>query len=314
MKHFVFKIIILIAPVAIVLVILNHLYVNTNFWKGENYMNKFNDVPYKIELANFGSSHGVFDFKYDCFPEINSYNFGLLEQTYYYDYQLCKKYIDHFEKNAVIIILISYFDITRRPDFSKYRYRYYRVLPKCDLDYWSLKEEICYKRFPLLSAKNNFLKIFHDIPEGVMYPYYNRDNYMDEEKLYQFCIEEHERWTSPEVEKGKEGYELNIFEVFSIIDLCLNHDLVPVLLTTPVTDVFNNIYEKDTSFFQTFERFTKDLVIKYPGLVYLDYSRDEYFSTNHKLFADGDHLNNMGAEEFTKTVISDLREKGLLQK
>lgn len=314
MKRFVCKIIFLFIFVSCILIVLNHLYINTNFWKGENYMNKFNDVPYKIELANFGSSHGVFNFKYDCVPEINTYNFGLLEQTYYYDYQLCKKYIDHFKKNAVVIILISYFGITQRPDYSKYRYRYYRVLPKSAMDYWSLNEEICYKHFPLFSAQNNILKIIHDIPEESMYPFYNRETYLDEEALCKFCIEEHKKWTAQEREMGQVGYEMNFSEVSSIIDLCLSHDLIPVLITTPVTDVLNEIYEKDIDFFPTFEQFTDDLCTKYPGIINLDYSRNEYFSKNHKLFIDGDHLNNLGAEEFTKTVISNLREKGLLHK
>ena len=137
---------------------------------------------------------------------------------------------------------------------------------------------------------------------------------MDEDNLYKFCIDEHNRWTTPEKEKGKIGYEMNISEVSSIIDLCLGHELIPVLLTTPVTDVLNDIYEKDRDFFPVFEQFSKDLLNKYPDLIYLDYSRDDSFSMNHKLFTDGDHLNNTGAEEFTKTVIQDLKERGVIKK
>ena len=314
MKRFICKSILMLILLACSLFIINYLYVNTNFWKGENYINKFSEIPYDIEFSNLGSSHGIYSFKYDNIQELQTYNFALLQQTYYYDLKILEQYIDHLKKDGVVIILISYFGITRQPDYSKYRYRYYRILPKSALDSWSWKEELCAHKIPLLSAKNNILKIFHDIPVESMNPYYNRTTYMDEKSLYEFCVKEHQRWTTPEAERGKAGYDMNIDEVSKIIDFCYSHKLKPVLLTTPVTDVFNEIYEKDSDFFSTFEQFSKDLVNKYPGLIYLDYSRDEYFSKNHKLFTDSDHLNNMGADEFTRTVIQDLQEKGVILK
>ena len=314
MKRFILKVILLTVLVLCPLVIVNQLYIHTNYWKGENNVNKFSDIPYNIELGNLGSSHGLFGFKYDKIQDIRTYNFALSSQPYYYDLQVLEKYIDHFEKNGVVIILISYFDITRRPDYSAYRSRYYRILPKSSLDSWSLWEDICFNKFPLLSAKMNILKIIHDVPVETMSPYYNRTTFMDEDKLHDYCIDKHKSWTTPEGEKGKIGYDMNISEVSEIIDLCLSHELIPVLVTTPVTDVLNEIYENDIYFFPTFEKFSRDLLEKYPELVYLDYSRDEYFSKNHEFFVDGDHLNNKGAEEFTKTVIQNLQEKELLKK
>lgn len=310
MKRFISKLIIIF----LLLVIINLLYIRTNYWKSENNVNKFDDVPYNLELGNVGSSHGLWDFKYDSVPQIKAFNFALSSQAYYYDLQLLKKYFDHFEKNGVVLILISYFDITRFPDYSMHRSRYYRILPKSSLDSWSLYEYICFKVFPIFSAKQKLLKIFHDIPVEVMSPYYNRTTYMDEKSLYKFCVKEHQRWTTPEAEGGRESYEMNLSEVSKMIDFCYAHELTPVLVTTPVTDVLNEIYEKDIDFFPTFEQFSKDLLNKYPGLIYLDYSRDEYFSKKHELFFDSDHLNNMGADEFTRTVIQDLQEKGVILK
>ena len=313
MKRFILKLILLLVLVISPLAIVNQLYIRTNYWKGENNVDKFTDIPYNIKLGNLGSSHGLFGFKYDNIHDIKCYNFALSSQPYYYDLQILRKYIDHFEKKGVVIILISYFDITRRPDYSKYRSRYYRILPKSSLDSWSLWEDVCYNKFPLLSAKMNILKIIRDVPVETMSPYYNRTTFMDEKKLHDYCIEKHKGWTSPEGEKGKIGYDMNISEISSMIDLCLTYELIPVLVTTPVTDVLNQIYENDIDFFPTFEQFSIDLTSKYEGLIYLDYSRDEYFSNNHEFFSDGDHLNNIGAEEFTKTVIMDLRKKDLLK-
>lgn len=311
MKRF-FEFIIKVGLILIPVFVINILYINTNYWKNENLFNKFYDVPYNIQLGNLGSSHGLYGFKYDVVPEITTYNFALSSQPYFYDLALLEKYIDHFEKDAVVIILISYFEITRRPDYS-YRKRYYRILPKSKMDYWSFKENLVYHLFPFVSSDSLIPHIMKDIPKEQMGPFYDRNTYLDDEKLYEYCVEKHLSWTSPELEKGEEGFEQNIKEVSEIIELCYDHNLRPVLITSPVTDVLNDFFEKDKTFFQSFERFSKVLVEKYPDIVYLDYSRNERFSKNHELFSDGDHLNNMGAEEFTKTVISELRERKFLE-
>ncbi|MBP3771216.1 MAG: hypothetical protein J6I53_00825 [Treponema sp.] len=315
MKHFIFKIFLLSTFIITFIFTINTLYVRTNYWKSENDVNKFDSVPYNIELGNVGSSHGHYGLKYDAVPEIQAFNFAMESQPYFYDYAMLNKYIDHFKENAVVLILVSYFEITRRPDldYQRYRARYYRLLPKDALDAWTLKEYICCKMIPVFSAKKNIKKIFHDIPKDQMSPYYNRVTSLDEEKLYAYCVNKHKRWTSPEREKGQEGYRQNINEVSNIIELCLKHKIRPVLITTPISDVLNEIYKKrDYGFFSNFEQFTADLQKKYPGLQYFDYSRDKRFSTHHEYFGDGDHLNNIGAEVFTKTLVSELQSTGLL--
>ena len=52
-----------------------------------------------------------------------------------------------------------------------------------------------------------------DIPKEQMGPFYDRNTYLDDEKLYEYCVEKHLSWTSPELEKGEEGFEQNIKEL-----------------------------------------------------------------------------------------------------
>ena len=312
MKRFIIKLSVLVFFVCLLVALINLLYMQTNYWKSENYVNQFDDVPYNLELGNVGNSHGLYSFMWDAVPEIKSANLALSSQPYFYDLKMLEKYIEHFEKNAVVIILISYFEITRRPDYSPYRCRYYRLLEKEDLDSWSLKDYICLKKIPLFSANQNILKIIHDIPVEQMSPYYNRTSFLEGDELKEYCIKKHKDWTSADREKGQEGYNQNLNEVSAMIQLCRSHNLKPVLMTTPVTDVLNEIYENDGNFFPVFKQFTDELLKKYDGLEYFDYSKDEYFSKNHKLFMDGDHLNNFGAEEFTKKVVFDLQSADYL--
>ena len=303
MKRFIFKSLLFIVPVVALFFALNALYVNTNYWKGENRINKFDDIPYNLELGNLGSSHTCYGIKYDVEPKINAWNFALDSQRYFWDYGVLKEYIDHFAENAIVLIPISYFGVTGRGDYSEFRKRYYRILPKESMDYWTLKEYILFCKLPFLSAGANRIHIFRDIPKEQMSPYFNRTAFLEGERLLAYCIKKHEGWT--EMDKAG-GYEENIKEISAVIDLCYSHKLRPVLITMPVTDVLNEIYANDIDFFFTFEKFSKELCEKYSDLPYLDYSRDERFSANHSLFADGDHLNTIGAEMFTHILLSDL--------
>ena len=312
MKRFCLKVLLLIIISGALLCLMNALYIRTNYWKSENHMNKFENISYDLSLGNVGSSHTCYGIKYNAVPEMSAWNLALSNQPYFYDYAVLKQYIDHFKENAVIVICISYFEITRRPDYSVYRSRYYRILPRESMDFWSLKEYIVFKLLPILSAGICKIYILHDIPQEAVSPYYNRNIFLEGKKLEEYCIVKHKSWTSPELEKGEEGYRQNSAEVAAMIDLCYEHKLCPVLITTPITDILNNIYAQDEGFFTTFERFTTGLCTKYPGLLYLDYSRDEEFSVHHEYFADGDHLNNIGAEKFTKRLVADLKKLDLL--
>ncbi|MBQ7753432.1 MAG: hypothetical protein IJR80_07230 [Treponema sp.] len=283
----------------------------TNYWKSENNLYKFNNIPNDIELSNIGSSHTVYAMKYDFVPEIKTFNFGLAAQPYFYDYQLLNKFKNHLIKQAVILIPISYFGITQEEQYSLFRKRYYRILTRSEMDYYSFKEYLLYSKYPILSAGMNKTRLFRDIKQEQMSPFYNRTTSLNGHELYDYCLQKHNDWTTKD--NGKTGYEHNILAVSKIIDLCYSNSFIPVLITTPITDVLNDIYEEDGDFFPTFEQFTTDLCNKYPDLLYLDYSRSEEFSHNHELFADGDHLNNFGAEKFTQTVVNELRSRGLLK-
>ena len=307
MKRFICKLILFVFPVAVIFLLLNALYVRTNYWKHENNTDKFVNIPYDLELVNLGSSHTCYGLNYDVVPELKAWNLANDSQRYFWDYGVLKNYADHLAENAIVIIPISYFGVIARGDYSEYRKRYYRILPKEDMDYWLLKEYIAYCKLPLLSAGVNRIHIFRDIPKERMTPFYGREKHLDGEDLYTYCVNKHKSWTANN--KGEEGYKENREEISRIIDFCYAHHLRPVLITAPITDVLNEIYEADNDFFSTFEQFSNDLCQKYAGLIYLDYSRSEDFSPYHELFADGDHLNNFGAEKFTRTLIKDLQER-----
>lgn len=311
MRRFIFKCALLLVLVTGLVLLVNALYVRTNYWKSDSDMNKFSDIPYNLELGNIGSSHALYGIDWRVVPDLSAWNLALSGQQYFYDHAVLKQYIDHFAENAVMLICLSYFEIDNILASQGSLARYYRILPRKDMDSWSLKEYVFYKLVPVLSANDvELLGIVFDKPVSRMNPYYNRNSYMEGDMLYDFCIKRHKEWTTGQ---SSEYYEQNLAKVSEMIELCESHHLRPVLITTPITDVLNRIYdEKTPDFFATFHQFSADLRERYPDVPYFDYSHDEAFSGRHELFADGDHLNNAGAELFTKTLVADLQKEGLL--
>ncbi|HCC37130.1 MAG TPA: hypothetical protein DEQ14_05695 [Treponema sp.] len=312
MKKFFLKFLLLFALISVSVGIPNFLYINTNYWK-DNTVNdtlKFKNVPLHIQLANVGSSHGVRSFDYSR-TAYQCFNFGISGQLFLYDYAVLKQYINHFDKNAVLLIPISYFQITRmRQDFKEIKARYYRFLANELIDNYSIFEKILFNNIPVLTAGSTLRFIIKDtspIPEFQV---------MTETELIEYSVKKYEAWTTNnqhEYEAGEEGFLYNKRMASLLIDFCYANNIQPVLVTTPVTSVLNSIYtEKHPSFFDTFYRFTRELREAYPALLYLDYSHNPCFENDFSLFRDGDHLNTVGAEKFTALVIDDLRANGII--
>ena len=312
MKKLALKLLLLILPVVVFMFMINARYISTNHWKAENNVWKFNFVPDDIQLANLGSSHGEYGFFYDDFSQYRTFNFAVNSQRYFWDYALLQQYIDSFAPNAVVLLLISYFAITGRAEnYDELRPRYYRFLKKKYFDTWDLLDSIRYASIPFLSAGKNIKKCFDDIPPEDIDVFNSRTTYMTEAELQEYCQKKHDSWRKGE--KGDEGYQLNLAEVCQLIKFCLDNGLQPVLVTTPITTVLNDIYAEDEDFFTTFYNFIAEMQAQFPGVPYFDYSHDTDFSPKFELFTDGDHLNVYGARAFTARVVADLQNAGLLQ-
>lgn len=310
MKIFVIKVLIIIVPIFCSVGILNFLYVNTNYWKNETDATlKFKNVPQHIQIANIGSSHGLNSFDYDDISN-QSFNFSLSSQRFIYDFAILKQYKNSFDKNAVLLIPISYFQITQRKiDFKDSRARYYRFLANELIDQYSLYEKMLFKYVPVLTAGNTLQFIIKDIS-------LLSNSFMTEQELLEYCEKKYIAWTTDseyEYEAGEDGFVYNKNMAKQIIDFCYANDIQPVLVTTPITSVLNTIYkEKSPDFFDTFYRFSRELQEDYPSLLYFDYSHDPRFETNFSLFRDGDHLNAIGARKFTSIVVLDLQTSGVI--
>jgi hypothetical protein len=264
-------------------------------------------VPEHLQLANVGSSHGECSFDYTDTP-YPAFNLGLTAQRHMYNYAVLKQYIGCFEPGATLLIPISYFEITRiKLDYLDQRARYYFFLEDQYMDTFSFSEKLLFTYAPLLNAGSTLPVLIKDTTPPL------QKETMPEDELHKVCDERWKFWntdTAFGIEAGEEGFIYNKEWVCRIIDLCLAHNIHPVLISTPITSILNEIYdERSPAFFDTFYRFTRELREAYPYVPYLDYSHDPRFTHDFSLFMDGDHLNASGAKKFTAIVIADLQAR-----
>lgn len=266
-----------------------------------------------VQLANVGSSHGAYDFVYDSFTErgISCFNFGHTSQTYEYDLALLAEYGRHLDKGCVLLIPVSYFSFNNETanatEAQALSVKYYHYLSPKNVPHYDLFTDIVTNRLPILSAGEDLIKILPqtslcltafaaeapDLPA------------MDEAAVAEFANRAAQRFDRHF--NNKEEYFLPEREeqLYAIINYCKEHELTPVLITTPFSVYYNAPVPEDflDRFHSTINRIASDT-----GVNYYDYSHDERFSDHLSLFSDSDHLNDAGAAYFTQLLAEEIPE------
>lgn len=282
----------------------NERYKDTDVYKHMNNTDKFFNVPQGIELANFGTSHAVHGFYYEDLDMV-TFNFSLPAQRIYYDYQILKKYIDNFEEGATVIIPISYITFYLGYDnenFEEFNKMYYSFLKPSEIMKFKLGDYIKYKLLPILTAEENikYVIVEEEKTERKLYNEYTIpvEQMIEEGKI---TAERHLDF----IEEGQKNREEFVGILDSIVKLCLDNGLNPVLTTIPTTIYYKQHFPQ--SFIDEFYKDINSVVAKYDGVYYLDYSNDERFLNNTELYFDSSHLNLSGAKLFTKIILEDIQ-------
>lgn len=319
MKKIVLYVFILVLPAIIAFLGLNFAYKQTNFFKSTyNNTDRFNHVPDRIQLCNVGTSHGCWGLKWEDYPELNAFNFASLAQPFYMDLIILKHFESKIEENAVVIIPLSFHQIYNywKEGYSE---TYHLFLSKKEYPYWRKKKYITTALFPVISSgiQSCLGYIRNDIPQDQM-DRFHQDwvfTQWSEQEMRESIDKYGAQWffnqNAPFYENS---YEKNFDAVCKIVDYCYEHNWKPIFITVPVYSYFYETFGKIAPYQKNgFYQFSADLLLKYPGIPYWDYSHDSEFSSNIELFFDDDHLNMYGAEKFTARIIEDLKKAGYLQ-
>ena len=303
----------ILIPAAAVLIIyrMNRAYLPINDQKYldlDKFIYYLGDDHGKIRVANLGSSHGAYDFIYDNITEQGNvcFNFGLPSQSYEYDYALLKEYGHYMENGSVMLIPVSYFsfnnEVTNAEEEQALSVRYYRILSPENIPNYSFYKDIITHKFPILSAGEDILQLFPDL-NAVLTAHAANDGI----DLNEFIERAQARYSRHFDNKEEYFLPERIENLYDIIDYCKNHDITPVLITTPFSIYYNDLVPQDflQEFYATIGNISHDTSVNY-----YDYSHDERFYDNLEYFSDSDHLNETGALYFTDMLWDEVEELG----
>lgn len=315
MKKIVLYVFILVLPAIIAFLGLNFAYKQTNFFKSTyNNTDRFNHVPDRIQLCNVGTSHGCFGIKWEDYPGLNAFNFAQTSQPFYMDLIMLKHFEKKIAEDAIVLIPLSFHQVYKYWQYS-YIGSYYLFLSKQEIPSWSLQMYITKAALPIFDNMQLSAYIFKDIPTNKIDRFHYQERWTSclSEGEMQELIDEHSmQWFVDGFNEN--SYQKNFNAVSAIVDYCYEQNYIPIFITVPVYEDFNQAFDKFVPFIKKgFYKFSSELCEKYPNVPYWDYSNDKDFSSNIELFMDDDHLNMYGAEKFTARIIEDLKKAGYLQ-
>lgn len=265
-----------------------------------------------VQIGNLGSSHGAYDFYYNDLTErgYQCFNFANTSQSYNYDFAVLKEFGDYMTKGSVMFIPVSYFsfnnEVVNDTEREAMSLRYYHCLSPENIPDYDLYIDIVTHKFPILSAGEDILKLFPNL-SLIAYAADTDGDGIDEEAFANRAQERYSRHFD-----NKEEYFMpeRIEELYEIIDYCKEHEITPVLITTPFSKYYRDLVSEEflTEFESVVNKISSDT-----GVSYYDYSYDARFRGNLAYFMDADHLNDEGAAYFMEILMEEVTElKSLL--
>ena len=272
----------------------------------------------EVQIGNIGSSHGAYNFDYTPLTErgYSCFNFANASQSFNYDYAILKEYGHYLTPGSVLFIPVSYFsfnnEVINASEAQALSVRYYHCLSPENVPDYDPYIDLVTNKFPVLSAGEDILKIFPDLKLSLtVFAKENNDEIIDtpninaEINIEEFAARAKDRYSRHFDNKEEYFLEERITDLYNIIDYCKEHEITPVLITTPFSVYYTELISEE--FLQEFSE-TVNRIATDTGVSYYDYSNDERFYDNLIYFSDSDHLNEKGCEYFMQVLLEEVSE------
>ena len=299
---------------------LNAFYKRTDYFKWQHLeLGSYKQgVPKQLDCGVFGSTYALYAFQ--AMPQYHSnnrfFNFSLNAESIEQDYLLFNKYKTHFNKRAFVLFTLApcvcYYTYKASPQYNSYFLLSHKEIPN-----FKLSRYLSY-RLPLLS---DFKQIFRSLK------FLLSEQEMSLDALFPPSVSEEvakmnmkglaEGWMHlfrlPNLrEKNQDALneralKENANDLKSMIDDCVQHEMIPVIVIPPFAKELTNYVGKaflDNGMYKLIQ----DAVGTHQVRV-LDYLYDADYQNNRSLFADGGfRLNNAGSSLLCKKVMKELLE------
>lgn len=316
MKKILLSLLILFLPFEL----LNLIYKNAEYSYGDNDVSRFKNVPYSIQLANSGNSLGE-QMNYKNHPGLTAVKFSLLMQPINYDFHILEQYIDHFARDSIFIIVLSYGEVDGILNDDIYRTikgRYYQFLKSNYIEDYSLFDRIRYCAVPIVYAEYPFYKIKRrflkaeeqDEPEEILDAAQKKTCFL-EKRLEQDNFLNVFNRTYPRQKQA--GLDYNKNYVIKMAKLCNEHNVHPVVVTPPLPANTVHALEK-TDYFTAFEKLKSAILDECKNqqieINWLDYNRSEEYMNHEEWFKDPVHLKDEYCAKYTDEILEAINKTG----
>ena len=305
MKFFLIKIVLLSLPLLLLFIFLE---ISIRFIPNTySYKNKYiNDSGSKIETLILGSSHTYYGINPE-YLKLNSFNLANISQSLYFDNLLFKKYLKKMPNLQNIIIPVSYSSLSKVLDtgeesWRKYDYQSYMNCMPDIIDKSHLKSHsILYAKGvkKCLTATVEYLTLnkspinCNSTGWGTNYTH---STIRDLEVTGKKASERHEN--------GSSDFTANLQKIKEIIKISESHGIKIFILITPTYIS----YRKNLNTIKTNSIIKNCTILSdyYSNVFFLNHFEDKSFVK--KDFYDADHLNDVGAEKFSKILNREIIE------
>ncbi len=260
----------------------------------------------QVQVGNLGSSHGAYNFDYTPLTErgFSCFNFANTSQSFNYDYAVLKEFGSYMTPGSVLFIPVSYFsfnnEVTNAEEAEAMSVRYYHCLSPKNIPDYDPFIDIITNRLPILSAGEDIVKLFPNLQLSIIA--LAAENEVD---TAVFAARAQERYSRHFDNKEEYFLPERIEDLYNIINYCKEHDITPVLVTTPFSKYYRDLVADE--FLNEFEE-TVTKIANDTGVNYYDYSYDARFRGNLTYFMDADHLNTEGAVYFMQILMEEVPE------
>ena len=260
----------------------------------------------QVQVGNLGSSHGAYNFDYSPLTErgFSCFNFANTSQSFNYDYAVLKEFGSYMTPGSVLFIPVSYFsfnnEVTNAEEAEAMSVRYYHCLSPKNIPDYDPFIDIITNRLPILSAGEDIVKLFPSLQLSIIA--LAAENEVD---TAVFAARAQERYSRHFDNKKEYFLPERIEDLYNIINYCKEHDITPVLVTTPFSKYYRDLVADE--FLNEFEE-TVTKIANDTGVNYYDYSYDARFRGNLTYFMDADHLNTEGAVYFMQILMEEVPE------